>query len=104
MLSCPDAEWVVKIGPISRTNQAKSREQAEEGARKKVLDAVQEIMDKVRPVTPLLVEGAQCAGGGAPEAKEDFPEVQVYGYALDDRSWFCLATSGVFGVKLVCKK
>lgn len=104
MLGNSDTEWIAKIGPITRTNQAKSREQAEEGARKKVLDAVQGIMEKVRPAIPLLKEGTQCAGGGEPEAKEDLPEVGVYSYQLDNGDWFCMATSGFFGVKLVCKK
>ena len=104
MLGSSDTEWVAKLGPITRTNQAKDREQAESGAKQKVNDAVKAIMEKVRLTIPLLTEGAQCAGGGAPEAKEEPGEVQVWSYQLDDGKWFTQAHSGSFGVKLVCKK
>jgi hypothetical protein len=104
MLGNPETEWVAKLGPITRTNQAKAKEQAESGARQKVSDAVKAIMEKVRPAIPLLKEGAQCAGGGVPEAKEELGEVQVHSYQLDKGDWFTVASSGAFGVKLVCKK
>ncbi len=104
MINCPDAEWVMKLGPITRTNQAESREQSQEGAAQKVLQAVQKIMEKAQPLIPLLKEGAVCAGGGEPEAKEDLPEVQVFSYQLENGKWFSIASSGLFGVKLVCKK
>lgn len=104
MLGSSETEWVMKLGPISRTNQAQSREQAESGALQKVDDAVKAIMEKVRPAIPLLKEGAQCSGGGMPEVKEELPDVLVHSYQLDKGDWFSMASSGAFGVKLVCKK
>ena len=39
-----------------------------------------------------------------PEAKEEIGEVEVHSYQLDKGDWFTIASSGAFGVKLVCKK
>ena len=104
MINSPDTEWVMKLGPITRTNQAKNNEQAEEGAKQKVLDAVKAIMEKAQPLIPLLKEGAACSGGGEPEIKEDLPETNIFSYQLNNGEWFSIASSGSFGVKLVCKK
>lgn len=104
VISLPGEEWAIKLGPISRTNQASSRKQAEEGAIGQVKEGVKEIMEAAKPLIPLLLKGAMCAGECEPVAKEDAPEVTVTSYKLDDGKWFTVATSGFFGVKLSCKK
>lgn len=97
-------EWVIKMGPISRTNQAKTMKHAEEGAVAQVEEGVKEIMEKVKPVVPLFLKGAMCAGECTPQVKEDLAEVTVVSYELNNGEWFSIASSGVFGVKLECKK
>lgn len=103
MINCPGAEWVMKLGPITRTSQAKSRKEAEESAWQKVLDAVDEIMEKAKPLVPLLAEGAVCAGGGELEVREDPATPQAFSYQLEDETWFAYASSGFFGMKLLCR-
>ncbi|MDQ7839153.1 MAG: hypothetical protein RDU59_11765 [Thermodesulfobacteriota bacterium] len=100
----PGEEWVMKLGPISRTNQAKARKQAEEGALAQVEESVKEIMEKVRPAVPLLLKGAVCAGECEPRAKEDPPEMTVVSYQLSNGEWLSIASSGFFGVKASCGK
>jgi hypothetical protein len=104
VINCPGEEWVMKLGPISRTNQAGSRKQAEEGAIGQVKEGVQEIMAAAQPLIPLLMKGAMCAGECDPVAKVDDPEITVTSYKLDDGKWFSIAATGFFGVKLACKK
>ncbi len=104
VIECPGSEWIIKLGPISRTNHAGDRAQAEEGALQQVLEDAKEIMEKARPLIPLLQKGAVCAGDCTPEVKEEDPEPQVVSYRLPDGKWFSIATSKVFGVKLECKK
>lgn len=104
VIKCPGDEWVLKMGPVTRTNEASTRTQAEEGAAQKIDEAVKEIMEAARPLVPLLMKGALCAGDCEPLAKDDGPEVTMETYTLNNGSWFCIASSGLFGVKLVCKK
>ena len=96
-----DADWIVKLGPITRTNHAGSRAQAEEGAVQQVKDDVKVIMDTARPLIPLLSKGVVLAGGVEPVVKEDVPPPEVVTYELTDGKWFAIATSKVFGIKLV---
>jgi hypothetical protein len=105
MLACPGSEWVLRLGPLTRTNAAGSREQSEEGARQQVLDDGQELMGKAAAMFPLLSKGAVCSSGcGGPELLEEAPEATVHSFQLPDGKWFSLATSNVFGAKLVCKR
>lgn len=104
VINCPGDEWVLKMGPISRTNEASTRKQAEEGAAQQINEAVKEIMEAAKPLVPLLMKGAICAGDCEPVAKDDGPEVTLETYKLNNGSWFCIASSGFFGVKLACKK
>lgn len=97
-------EWIIKLGPIERTNEAATKEKAEEGALQKIFEDVKKLQELAKPLIPLLKEGAVCPGGGEPVVKEDGPEPQVVSYQLLDGKWFSIATSGSFGVKLVCKK
>ena len=104
VISYPGEEWVMKFGPITMTNQAASREKAEEGALMKVNDDVKEIMEKAKPLIPLFLKGAVCSGKCEPQVKEDMPEAEMTSYQLNNGDWFSIASSGFFGVKLVCKK
>ena len=104
VISSPGEEWIIKLGPISRTNQAGSRAQAEEGASQKVDEDAKAIMEKARELVPLFLKGAVCAGDCTPQVKEDMPELTVVSYQLDDGKWFSIASSGFFGMKLTCKK
>ena len=103
MINCPGSEWVMKLGPVTRTSQAASRKQAEEDAWQKVLDAVDEIMEKAKPLIPLLAAGAVCGGGGTVEAREDPATPQAFSYQLADGTWFSFASSEFFGIKLLCR-
>jgi hypothetical protein len=96
-----DADWIIKLGPITRTNHAGNRVQAEEGAVLQVKDDVKVIMDTARPLIPLLSKGVILAGGAEPVVKEEVPVPEVVSYELPDGKWFSIATSKVFGVKLV---
>lgn len=98
------SEWIIKLGPITRTNQAANKEQAEEGVLQKISEDVKKLQELAKSLIPLLKEGAVCSGGGEPTEKEDGPEPQVVSYQLLDGKWFSIANSGFFGVKLVCKK
>jgi len=104
VINCPGDEWVLKMGPVTRTNEASTRKQAEEGAAQQINDAVKEIMEAAKPLVPLLMKGAICTGDCEPAAKDDGPEVTLETYKLNNGSWFCIASSGFFGVKLACKK
>jgi hypothetical protein len=97
-------EWVIKLGPVERTNCEGSREQAEEGAARQLLEDAKEIMEKARTLLPLLVKGAVCPGECEPEVKEESPEPLVVSYHLPDGKWFSIATAKAFGFKLVCRK
>jgi len=106
VIDCPGSQWVLKMGPITRTNAAASRKQAEDGAPMMIRDAVNEIMDQARPLVPLLQKGAQCAGSecGEPTVKEVTENQQAVSYQLPDGRWFSIGSSGAFGVTLVCKR
>lgn len=104
VVDSPNGEWVMKLGPVTRTNHAGTREQAEEGALQQIQEAVQKIMEAAKPLIPLLQVGAVCPGQCAPKPVDEFPRPMVVSYALNDGKWFSIATSGNFGVKLACKE
>lgn len=105
ILKCPDTEWVVRLGPLERTNQAAQREQAEEGAGRKALEAANRIHREAAPLALLLKEGVRCGTGcGDPEVIEEPPEADLYSYELDNGHWFCIAICKVFGYKLACRR
>jgi hypothetical protein len=105
VLGCPESLWIVKLGPVERTNQAATREQAEEGARLLVLDVANQVHRKAAELVPGLREGARCGGGcGEPQVEEVRPQAEVRSYPLEDRSWFTIATCTGFGYKLACRR
>ena len=104
VINYPGEDWIIKLGPISRTNQAGTRKLAEEGVTQKIGEAVKEIMEKAKPLILLLQKDAVCAGECEPVVKEDGPEITVVSYQLDKGDWLSIASSGFFGVKLSCKK
>jgi hypothetical protein len=105
VISCPGSEWVIRLGPFTRTNGAGSREQCVEGALRKVTEDAQGLMAQARAMVPLLLEGAICAGDcGTAEAREENADPQVAVYQLPDGKWFAIASSGQFGFKLVCRR
>ncbi len=105
IINYPGSDWIIQFGPISRTNHAGTKTQAEEGAKLKLMEAAKEIMEKARPLVPLLQEGALCTGGDClPRVEEEEAEVFVVNYELTDSKWFSIATTKKFGYKLVCKK
>jgi hypothetical protein len=53
VIKCPGDEWVLKMGPVTRTNEASTRKQAEEGAAQKIDEAA-------RPLVLFLMKGAIC--------------------------------------------
>jgi len=98
-------EWIIKLGPVERTNHAEKKNFSEDGALLQVKEAVKEIMETAKPLIPLLQKGFTAPGGfGEPEVKEDPPELEVISYKLPDGTWFSIANSGTFGYKLECKK
>ena len=99
-----DPDWIIKLGPITRTNHAGTKKQAEEGAALQVKEDVKVIMDTAKPLIPLLSKGVTLAGGAEPVVKEEVPVPEVVSYQLPDGKWFSIATSKVFGVKLVDPK
>ena len=104
VISSSESEWVLKLGPISRTNHAGSRKQAEEGALQQVVEDAKNLLELAKPMIPLLLKGALCAGDCEPKVIEEQANPQVVSYQLPDGKWFSIATSKVFGVKLECKK
>lgn len=105
IINYPGSEWIIQFGSVSRTNHAGTKAQAEEGAKLKLMEAAKEVMEKARPLIPLLQEGAMCAGGEClPRAEEVAPEIFVVSYELNDGKWFSIAVVEKFGYKLVCKK
>lgn len=96
-----DPDWIIKLGPITRTNHAGTKKQAEEGAVLKVKEDVNVIMETARPLIPLLSKGVTLASGAEPVVKEEVPIPEVLSYELPDGRWFSIATSKVFGVKLI---
>jgi hypothetical protein len=105
VIECPGSEWVIKLGPLSRTNGASTREQASQGALQQVREDSRTLLDQAKSLLPLLEKGAIGAGEcGKPESKEEGISPQIATYQLPDGNWFSVATSGVFGYKLVCKK
>ncbi len=96
-----DPDWIIKLGPITRTNHAGTKKQAEDGAALQVKDDVKVIMDTAKPLIPLLSKGVIFPGGNEPVVKEEVPVPEVVSYQLPDGKWFTIATSKVFGVKLV---
>lgn len=95
-----DADWIVKLGPITRTNHVGTKKQAEDGAALQVKEDIKVIMDTAKPLIPLLSKGVTLTGGAEPVAKEEIPVPEVISYELPDGKWFAIATSKVFGVKL----
>lgn len=106
IIGYPDGDWIIKLGPVTKTNHAGSQKQAEEGATQKVLDSVKEIMGKARELAPLVqanaVAGhATCVSGCELTIKEEIPDPQVLSFQLPDGKWFSIATSKTFGMKLI---
>ena len=99
-----DTDWIIKLGPITRTNHAGTKKQAEDGAVLQVKEDVKVIMDTARPLIPLLSKGVILVGGAEPVVKEELPVPEVVSYQLPDGKWFSIATSKVFGVKLADPK
>ncbi|MEW6215353.1 MAG: hypothetical protein AB1478_09185 [Nitrospirota bacterium] len=98
-------EWIIKLGPVERTNHSEKKDFAERGALAQVKESVGEIMEKAKSLIPLLEKGFTAPSGyGAPEVKEDPPEYEVMSYELPDGSWFSIVNSGTFGYKLECKR
>ena len=95
-----DPDWIIKLGPITRTNHSGTKKQAEEGAALQVKEDVKVIMDTAKPLIPLLSKGIVLAGGAEPVVKEEVPIPESVSYQLPDGKWFAIATSKVFGVKL----
>jgi len=94
-----DADWIIKLGPITRTNHAGTKKQAEDGAVLQVKEDVKVIMDTAKPLIPLLKKGV-VFDSGEPVVKEEVPVPDVVSYQLPDGKWFAIASSKVFGVKL----
>lgn len=94
-----DPDWIIKLGPITRTNHASTKKQSEEGVVLQVKEDVKVIMEIARPLIPLLAKGVTCTTGD-PIVKEEVPVSEVISYQLPDGKWFSIATSKVFGVKL----
>lgn len=104
LIKCPGSEWVVKLGPITRTNTSGSREQSVQGAIAQLEEDSGALLQQAAGLLPLLRKGALCAGDcGLPEPKTEGIDPEVATYQLPDGKWFTLASSGVFGYKLVCK-
>ena len=99
-----DPDWIIKLGPITRTNHAGTKKQAEEGATLQVKEDVKVIMEAAKPLIPLLSKGVILAGGAEHVVKEEVPVPEVVSYQLPDGKWFAIATSKVFGVKLAAPK
>ena len=105
MIVDKSGEWIVKLGPISRTNQAVTRKQAEEGAVQQILEDTKALMVKAKELVPLLLKGSLCVGGECtPEPEEELAAPQVVSYQLNDGKFFSIASSGFFGLKLVCQR
>ena len=95
-----DPDWIIKLGPITRTNHSGTKKQAEEGAALQVKEDVKVIMDTAKPLIPLLSKGVIMAGGAEPVVKEEVPVLEVVSYQIPDGKWFAIATSKTFGIKL----
>ncbi len=105
VIECPGSEWVLKLGPVSRTNTASTREQSVQGALQQIREDTRALLDQAKALLPLLQKGAVCAGEcGEPEPKEEGIDPQIVSYQLPDGKWFSVASSGIFGYRLVCKK
>jgi len=105
VVECPGSEWIVKLGPVSRINVAGSRKAAEEGALLGIREVVAAVMAKAKDLVPPLQQGAICAGDcGEPEVKEVEAKPTLWSYQLPDGKWFSMASSGVFGYQLVCRR
>lgn len=91
-----EPDWIIKLGPVIRTNHAGTKKQAEEGAVLQVREDVKVIMETAKPLIPLLMKG--ISEGEAP--KEEVPVPEVMSYQLPDGKWFSIASSKVFGVKV----
>ena len=91
-----EPDWIIKLGPITRTNHAGTKKQAEEGAVLQVREDVKAIMEIAKPLIPLLMKGIS----EGEIAKEEIPVPEVVSYQLPDGKWFSIATSKVFGVKV----
>ena len=105
MSNSSTSEWGVRIGPIRRNNTAGTRQQAEEGAQRMVMEAANALLQASITLGPELVKGVVAPTGCSdPELAQESAEVELSSYQLPNGSWFTLATSNVFGFKVVCKK
>lgn len=105
VIECPGSEWIVKLGPVSKVNVAGGRKAAEEGAALQIRETVTAVMAMAKDMVPLLQQGAVCAGDcGTPEAREVEAKPSVWSIQLPDGKWFSMASSGVFGYQLVCRR
>ena len=99
------SEWVLKLGPIERSNSAGSREQAEAGAKQMLLEDANSLMGSARAMGELLLKGVVAeTGQGDPYIDEELPEANLVSYQLPNGSWFTLARSNFFGLKVSCGK
>lgn len=94
-----EPDWIIKLGPITRTNHAGTKKQAEEGAILQVREDVKVIMETAKPLIPLLMKGVS----EGEVAKEEVPVPEVVSYQLPDGKWFSISSSKVFGVKVKSK-
>lgn len=105
MLASPGSEWVLKMGPLQRQNSAGSRELSESGAKQMLLEDATQLLKAVSELKLQLLKGTVCATGcGAPDLIQETPDVELHSFQLPNGSWFSLATSNAFGLKVVCKK
>lgn len=99
------SEWGIRLGPITRNNTANTREQAESGAQQMVLDVANKMLQTSIQLGPDLLTGvAVPTGCKEAELVQEAPDVELASYQLPNGSWFTLATSNIFGFKVVCKK
>lgn len=105
ILNCPDKEWLVKLGPITRTNTSRTREQSVQGAIQKVLDAAGPIIEKARELVPMLEQGIVTSSGcGEPTVETESPDPKVHSFELPNGDWFSVANSDAFGFRVTSKR
>jgi hypothetical protein len=98
-----DSDWALKFGVIIRTNNANTKEQAEEGAIRQVSEDTKALMEKGKELAKYYIKPGQYPTESKPEIKEEIPVPKAVSYQLNDGKWFTIAESGVFGFKVVVK-
>jgi hypothetical protein len=97
------SDWAVKFEEIIRTNNANTKEQAEEGAIRQITEDTKALMEKGKELAKYYIKPGQYPTESKPEIKEEVPVPKAVSYQLNDGKWFTIAESGVFGFKIVCK-